>query len=507
MKPIALCLSFSLLFVLFGCELFKRSTNNNQLNTVYTGNTPTTKVDSPKPVTPPKPPTPPVLVKSDTQRWCDTLTLSLVEQKVVCYLKINGRLVQTDTVATIALRPAKDTVKRITHALKPVYKVAVLMPFHAREMGGGSDAELPPRSLRAVEFYEGMRMAFEDLDREGVRLQVYVYDTQRDEEIVKEILAKEELKDVDMIIGPTSTSGLRMAAEFAAQKQIPLISPFNPNEVVEENPFYIQLSPSFRAHGQQILDYAHNKLPGYNKKFLIVGTREDSARIEQIQTQYALYKREDGARIPQYISTKGSLSYQEVSSYLSAGATNIVIVPSFEDENFIQTTLQSLGAALGEVPDDPNKPRPKTRGSGRLFVFGMNQWRYFERIGFDYYEYTNLHISTECFLDPQNAQFQQFKERYQNNYGIVPRDFALVGYDATLYFGRLLKKYGSNFPNYLGQEAKEMIHTKFQFAPVYPPVVKGDLDNPNAPKPPIQRYENQHTRLIEFDDYDFKKVN
>ena len=508
MKFLPLLIALSL-FGLSACGLFGPKPNSN-LSQVYV---------------PPKRDTPPPAPKVDTQKWCDTLPTINYKTKVVCYLSINGRIIQADTVASLDFSPPPSptpriepqpekttTAERIVHPLKKRYKIALILPFFSKNLATGKDAELHPRSLRAVEFYEGVKLALLDLERQGHSFHFLAYDSQRDEEVVREILEKPELQDVDMIIGPISSAGLKQAADFAAEKQIPLISPFNPlDNVVDTNPYYIQVSPSFRAFGRQTLLYAKNKLPGNTKKYLLLGMQSDSARLEQIQQAYALIQNDPNARLPQYLSPSNNLSYQQISPYLQANATNIVLVPHYEDEQFVQTVLQSLGVALGGAPRDPNAVGKDPRGSSRLYVFGPQQWRFYERMGFDYYEYNNLHLATEVFSDPEHSPAQQFRQRYIETYGIAPRDFGLLGYDLMLFFGDMLKKYGANFPQHLPKEARNTPHGRFEFTPVYPPLQKQDLlnrlDDPNYQAPTILRYENQFIQLIEFDNYEFKRVH
>ena len=507
-----LLLSFSLP----SCDLLKKTPSSSRgatgLDPVVgsTSNTNTT-VTQPSTVTTTKPSTttttkPSTTVKADTVRRIDTLPEQNRRRLILQQTLVNNQVWRTDTLGFVNVALQRRPVK-----MKDSYNVAVLMPFHANEQGSG---EIIPKALRALEFYEGVKLALDDLGREGVKLNVSVFDTQRDEERVEELLQKRELQEADLIIGPISSSSLRRVADFALEKQIPLVSPFNPLEVLEtDNPFYIQVNPSYEVHGQHIIRYAQEKTPGYNKRFLILAMESDSPRVAQIQEAYRVYKKDENARLPVVLMPEERyiVKNEEVMPFLSKDATNVVIMPSFEKEHFIQSALQQLGTALGEKPEfDANgAPKPqKQRGSTRLIVVGMPQWRYYEKINFDYYEYCNLHLSSEAYINNDLPEIKRFRERYFKTYGMVPREFGYVGYDLTLYFGRLLKKHSTGLVDHLDKESKDMLHTRFEFKPVFNTEELGAAPaGQELPKAKIRRYENHYINLMEFDAYQFRKLN
>ena len=55
---------------------------------------------------------------------------------------------------------------------------------------------------RMVEYYEGFLMAVDSLKRTGTSIDLYVYDCGKDVSTLNSILAKNEMKSMNVIFGP-----------------------------------------------------------------------------------------------------------------------------------------------------------------------------------------------------------------------------------------------------------------------------------------------------------------
>lgn len=69
--------------------------------------------------------------------------------------------------------------------------------------------------MRMVEYYEGFLMAVDSLKRQGVSVNLYTYDTKGKSDVTQSILAKEEMKNMDIIFGPAHAANVKTLAEFA----------------------------------------------------------------------------------------------------------------------------------------------------------------------------------------------------------------------------------------------------------------------------------------------------
>lgn len=471
--------------------------NTNPKDTVKTGSyKAVTNVDKP-----------PKTNKVDTITWCDTIQKSAVQRIVVCFKKIGDKALQSDTVAIININNnALYTTSNVDTIIqqKLAYQVAIMMPFMSKNFTPANGREIPIQSIKAIEFYEGVLIALDSLKAEGVNLFVNVYDTERDTTVVQNLLNQRELQEADLIIGPLMSNNLRIVAEFAKTKKKLLVSPLNPrSDLTINNPYFIQVNPSFEVHSQLIIEQLHkierNKRvirDPMEKNLLVLALGRDSSRVASLQKSYGKFKNAPSAHITTLIPESPTIDVGKIKPLLQKDKLNIIVMPT-TDEGFIYNSLREIQKLVDKV-----EPR---RGY-QIVVIGMDRWRYFSRINFEYYESLNLHFTSEYFIQPNQETVRNFKQNYKSIYGISTREFGFEGFDIMLYFGRMIHKYGVNFQVHLWKENNAYNHTKFQIEPTYELLVPLD-GNPSETRIPIIRsYENQYLNFLKFKNYQLSKV-
>lgn len=474
-------------------------TTNNTSDTSRTGNyTPITKVD------------PPIASQSDTTIFCDTLQQTPSRRIVVCYQKIGNRFIKADTVAVLDLNPStivQPTVLDSTIRTKIAYKVVVLLPFMSNNFVPANGQEIPMQSIKAIEFYEGVRMALDTLKAEGVSLFVDVLDTQRDTTVVKNLLTTRALQEADLIIGPVTSKNLSLVAEFARMTKKVLVSPLNARpQLTNNNPYFIQVNPSFDVHARHIVDLLDRVKRPFRyqsrieeRNYLILGLTRDSSRVAAIQAQYAIAKNQYNATIPTLIRSSTNIDISNIKPFLKSNQLNVIVMPTYHNEAFVYNSLRELQKLVDKVERNSSYP---------LVVIGMDRWRYYNRVNFEYYEDLNLYLTSDYFT-PNTTYHQAFRNSYKAVYGIGSREFSLKGFDIMLYFGRMLQRYGVNFQAHLWKEANMYRHTQFQIQARYKtnaPILDGRAGIPNEEGPALEYYENNYLNILEFEEYILKKV-
>lgn len=78
-----------------------------------------------------------------------------------------------------------------------------------------------------VEYYEGFLMAVDSLKRTGISLDLYVYDCGKEVSTLNTILAKNEMKSMNIIFGPMHQNQIKPLSDFAEKNDIRLVIPFS----------------------------------------------------------------------------------------------------------------------------------------------------------------------------------------------------------------------------------------------------------------------------------------
>ncbi|MEJ7679461.1 MAG: hypothetical protein WKG06_16695 [Segetibacter sp.] len=113
--------------------------------------------------------------------------------------------------------------------------------------------------MPGLEFYNGVMMAIDSLNHDGARVEISIYDTKQTSQSLDELMKKPELNNAGLIIAAiTNTKELKIFADQALAKGIPLISATYPNYVgISQNPYFVLLNSSFPAHLEGL--YRHMK--------------------------------------------------------------------------------------------------------------------------------------------------------------------------------------------------------------------------------------------------------
>ena len=504
---------FSILAIsLSSCDATRKTartkTNPGQLDPITTKNTTTKDTVKTDPSTQNSTiEASPSIPKVDTMTWCDTIQKSPAQRIVICFTKIGNQAIQADTVDIInlnddALYTADNVDSTITHKL--AYQVAIIMPFMSKNFQASGGKEIPIQSIKAIEFYEGVLIALDSLKAEGVNLFVHVYDTERDTAVVKALLQERELQEADLIIGPLLSSNLKIVAQFAKAKQKILISPLNSrSHLTVDNPYFIQVNPSFEVHSRLMIELLHkierNKRVIRNpleKNLLVLALGKDSTRVASLQQSYINFKNNPSAQLQTLIPSSATIDVNKIRPLLQRDKLNVIVMPT-TDEGFIYNSLREIQKLVDKV--EPQK-------GYQIVVVGMDKWRYFSRINFEYYESLNLHFTSEYFTTSTRKTVRHFKENYKSIYGIGAREFGFKGFDIMLYFGRMIHKYGVNFQTHLWKENKVYNHTKFQIQPIYDNLAPLDGHPNETTSPRIRNYENQSLNFLKFKDYQLNKI-
>ena len=114
-------------------------------------------------------------------------------------------------------------------------KVALLLPFNP--------SKKTVASSRFIEYYEGMLLAVDSLQNQGLSLDLSVYDTGEGTSRIREILTGETLPNADLIIGAVQNDQIKMIADFAKEHRIKYVIPFtSKNDDVLSNNFVFQVN-------------------------------------------------------------------------------------------------------------------------------------------------------------------------------------------------------------------------------------------------------------------------
>ena len=159
-----------------------------------------------------------------------------------------------------------------------VYDITYFIPFDATAYLNSNK-----KSNRFIQYYCGMLVATEILEKEGVNLNINVVDEKKRR--FETILDEEVNGRTDVIVGPYSRAALKKATQYAKSKEIPLVSPWQASsKITEKNPYYVQLRPNLDEHYYSIFDDVKENFE--TEQVFMVGREtnvKDGMRLRKLQ--------------------------------------------------------------------------------------------------------------------------------------------------------------------------------------------------------------------------------
>jgi len=337
---------------------------------------------------------------------------------------------------------------------KPV-KVAVFIPLYANQAFdsislASENPNLPKNVLPGLEFYNGVMMAIDSLNMDGTKAEISIYDTKQTTQSLSQLMSKPELNGVGLMIAAiTNTAELKLFADQALAKSVPLISATYPNYVgVSQNPYFVLLNSSFRTHLEGLYGhikryYGANNIIAVTKK----GTTED-----YIKNYFTAANKSSGSfplKIKWVYVDANKVDLANLTPSLDSTKNNVVFVAS-PQENF----------GLGIVK------KLSSYESYHTTAIGMPTWDGIRDL--DKPECKNVEVvfSTPFLYYSQNLDLSSVvNKRYKEKYYSRPSDMVFKGFETTYHFTKLLGKYRDSLVNNLTDKAFTLFN-EFKLEPV-----------------------------------------
>lgn len=332
---------------------------------------------------------------------------------------------------------------------KDIYSVSVLFPFVVNTL---DPTPTRKRNQFVLDLYEGMKLAVDTLAKQGTKISLRAYDTERNQEKIKKILETNELKNTDLIVGPLFQEENNMVQEFSSVNQINVFNPISNNTDLIENNFYgFLFQPGNEILGEQAAQFFVD-LDSTRKCMVFYGeTKRDST----LAASFVKRANESGLKI---------LRTERVTKEASRVIIDILATPTeFDEFKYpIQFTLPKDSLDYIFVASDDPLIYTKvissveTRADSVLIV-GSENWLDQSAVDYEKYQSLNIVLTGPNFTAADNKWYRAFQRKFIRTHGRISSpsaytNYAKVGYDFMLFVGNALKKHGVYFQEGLKKE-------------------------------------------------------
>lgn len=306
-------------------------------------------------------------------------------------------------------------------------------------------------SLNFLQFYEGVLVAIDSMQKAGMKVKLNVYDTKDNPETVRNLVGNGILDNTDLIIGPVYENVQKEVAAVAREKQITMVSPFTPKSaLINTNPLYFQINPTREYIAEATLEMIADIFKGSN--FIVVKTSQyegtaEGQLVDRIKNavggvgpQFRVYdfKRERAAGL---------------RAILSPEKENIVYLPT-TDEGELSVAISNLNNLADDFPI--------------TLVAQANFQQRYPSIDIAHFHNLKMHYINPYFVDYTDVNTIAYVEKFKLNFGTEPNSYGIQGFDAAYYFLNALFWYGKDFEKCIEKHHLKLVQGSYAFRKIGP---------------------------------------
>lgn len=339
---------------------------------------------------------------------------------------------------------------------KDRYHVAVILPFMMDEIKNNTK-HLSNEFV--IELYEGFLIGVSDLKNLGINISLHFYDTQKNDFATARILEMEELKHVDLIIGPLFPEPVKLVSNFAFEHQINMINPLSSNsEIIGNNPFTFLFMPTNETMARQTADYMSSAFENKNVLIFYGNNPRDSVLAYAYKKEIELkgfkvchidgVATEDAKDILDLLTNTVTIEFDE------SEFDSLVIEDKIEgnlritEKDFLTIQPDSIGHVFVASNDPALVANTitglETRGD-TITLLGSGRWLDQRVISLGGLDRLNAHLIAPTFVDKTKPKYQSINSIYMESFNSYPTRNFYIGYEVIMSVGKMMGRMGNLF--------------------------------------------------------------
>lgn len=324
-------------------------------------------------------------------------------------------------------------------------KAAIILPL----MLGDS---ITSEQMKMVEFYEGVLLALDSLKKQGVSVDLHIYDSGNKLTSIAPILNKPEMRGMNLIIGPVHDTHIKEAAAFADTTGIRLVVPFARQiDEVFTNPYIYQVNTPQSYFYSEVYDHFFMQFPHPNVIFFESPEEEDDELIGG-------FKRELSYR---------DVPYTVLPADTATNKDSIMAHLDIDRENILMMTSEKSGSLNNMIPVFQLLVRDTASTKFDTHLFGYPQYQVYTNNHLASFYEIDTYFYSSFYTNNLLPEAKAFHQKYRRTYSkeIVNRypKYAILGFDIAYYFLKAMHLYGTDIDSRLHEMKYVPLQTGFKF--------------------------------------------
>lgn len=358
-----------------------------------------------------------------------------------------------------------------------IVNIGLFLPFYLAKNDSGKvykttneEETIFPKSIPAVEFYQGFLMALDSINKTKVKTKVITFDIPTDPIGLTKFLEQPQLKDLDIIIGPFHSDDVTPVANFAKKNNVVLFAPFSQqSKALLGNPYLVKVTPSKPTIIEQSAEFIAQNFQNQNCIIIHNAMPKEKNAVQVFKTRLKELTKTDSIKEVVY-KTSG---IKGIQNNLKSDKKNILFFPS-SDQAIVTDLINKLNAEK----------------KSEIVLFGLDNWTNYENLDIDLIQTINLHLPALGNVVYTSDTVKNFIGKFRAINKNEPSKYAFVGYDIGIYLSSLLAT-NENILLSLPKTKNIGLYVKFDF-------YQTSIDS---------GFENKGVYILNYKDYSLNVAN
>jgi len=348
-----------------------------------------------------------------------------------------------------------------------VNSVVLLLPFQLDKINEAPSRADVKRSELPLDFYQGFKLAMESLAKKGHSFKLTVLDSRDNEFENSKLAISPDVQSADLVVGPIFPKEIIAFSRAGKLSYSLQVSPLAASKPSQFNiPNLVSLVAPIDLHSQGLADYLEKESKSEDNIIIINKQDDDSFSFLTPLKKALTGKKVNFTEIE---------NINQIADKVTLTGRNLVVVGTTNKYavNTILNDLLQIQTDLG----------------AKVELFGHPNW---VKASYNTFDLQNLKakITTTYYVNSNKSNVRDFKRKYRDQFKVEPSEYAYKGFDTGYFFGYMLSKYGSDYPENLISEEYNGLQTNYRFQ-----------------KFPQWGYVNTYIQILEFDGYHYVPVD
>lgn len=330
---------------------------------------------------------------------------------------------------TVAEKPVKATQKTLNVGLFMPLRLDKLHELSFSKFDIEAKKQMSFACFEYIQFYEGVRVALDILEKEGYGVTLHVYDVDdADPTSMKRVLSLPEIKEMDLLLPLVLSQPFDIVSDYAKKNNIPVVNPMSTRSaMVIDNPMIYKIMCSNKGIVRTVLRYITTS---YVSPHVILLHSDNKAEKNLLNAYTGALEKQKKITWTSLATTQPN----DVLRVLKKGRDNIIIaLYDRQDPRKNEAMAAGLSSRLSLYREMP------------LTLFVFPEWLDYVSVNLGALQQLNTHFTHSCFGDYTNKNYVSFVESFRTHFKTEPTQvYAVLGYDIMLHFIRTLAEKGSD---------------------------------------------------------------